>query len=155
MSQPFLPFLFPYSPWQVPRPLWLSSIPPLWNPALGEDGEALQHDGETSDASQRVTVARTWPLVNEMKRYSYTGRHLLAEGEVGGKDRVEHFCSFLLYSEIQLQQASGNFLCSSLYILSLYLPGQSVGSGSPSVNFLNNWINEWARGSFPDLITSQ
>ena len=60
-----------------------------------------------------------------MKRYSYTCRHLLAEGEVGGKDRVEHFCSFLLYSEIQSQQASGNFLCSSLYILSLYLPGRS------------------------------
>ena len=155
MSQPFLPFLFPYSPWQAPRTLWLSSIPPLWNPVIGEDGEALQHDGETSEASQRATVARTWPLVNEMKCYCYTCRHLLAEGEVGSRDRVAHFCSFLFYFEIQSQQASGNFLCSSLAVLSLYLPGQSVGSGSSSVNFLNNWMNEWAGGSFPDLIASQ
>lgn len=43
----------------------------------------------------------TKPLADEMKYYHWIFRYLLAGSEVGGRGRVGHFSSLLLYSEIE------------------------------------------------------
>lgn len=96
MGLHFLHFLYSYPPWQVPRPLQLSSIPPCQNLLLERMENfcnimrtwLMQHKGPPKQGTQ--------PLADEMKYYHWMFRHLLVENEFGGRGRVENFHSFLL-----------------------------------------------------------